>query len=101
VETQESSLSQEEAEGKAGGWMVHAMYFSMGLQHDYREALKNVVAPVLVIHAANDFQSEAVSRLYVDAFPNSRFKIVEGATHVSFGELGIMVKQFLDEVGSQ
>ena len=34
VEAQDSSQSQEEADGEAGGWMVHAMYFSMGLQHD-------------------------------------------------------------------
>ena len=41
-----------QTQGEAGGWMVHAMYFSMGLQHDYREAMKNVTAPVLVIHGA-------------------------------------------------
>ena len=34
--------------------MVQAMYFSMGRRHDFRGALKNAGAPVLVIHGAKD-----------------------------------------------
>lgn len=72
--------------GKAGGWMAHAMYFSMGLRHDYRPALKSVTAPVLVLHGADDLQPEAASRMYADTFPNARFEVIEDATHFPFDE---------------
>jgi proline iminopeptidase len=71
-------------QGKPGGWMTWGMYISMGQRHDYRTALKNVTAPVLVIHGADDLQSEAASHQYVDAFPNAEFAVIEGAGHFSF-----------------
>ena len=55
-----------------GGWMVQAMYFSMGKRHDYRAALRAVQAPVLVVHGENDLVPERMSRMYVDSFPNGR-----------------------------
>jgi proline iminopeptidase len=70
----------------AGGWMVQAMYFSMGLRHDYRPALRSVAAPVLVIHGANDLQPEGASRLYADAFPKAQLKVIAYATHFPFEE---------------
>jgi proline iminopeptidase len=78
--------TQMPPQGKPGGWMVWAMYISMGQRHDYRAALKNIDVPVLVIHGANDLQSEAASRIYVDAFPNAEFAIIENAGHFSFEE---------------
>ncbi len=72
--------------GKAGGWMVWAMYFSLGREHDYRGALRDVKAPVLVIHGADDLQTENESRTYVDAFPNSRLRVIENAGHFPFHE---------------
>jgi len=83
-----------------GGWMVFAMYFSMGKRHDYRAALKVVSAPVLVIHGANDLQSEQESRIYAEAFPNAGFSIIANTGHFSFEEqpvaFAITVSQFLD-----
>jgi len=73
-------------QGKSGGWMVWAMYLSMGTRHDYREALKDATVPVLVVHGADDLQPEEASRIYVDAFPNARFHVIEDATHFSFYE---------------
>ena len=73
-------------QGSAGGWMVHAMYFSMGMKHDYRAALKVVNAPVLVIHGTEDLQTEAASRLYVEAFSQAEFKTIKDATHFPFVE---------------
>ena len=66
--------------------MVQAMYLSMGLQHDYRKALKNVSAPVLVIHGADDLQTEDASRTYTESFANSRLHVMQNATHFSFYE---------------
>jgi proline iminopeptidase len=71
-------------QGEPGGWMTWGMYISMGQRHDYRTALKKVTAPVLVVHGANDLQSEAASRLYSDAFPNAQFAVIQNASHFSF-----------------
>jgi proline iminopeptidase len=64
-----------------GGWMVRAMYFSMGRRHDYRPPLRRVQAPVLVVHGERDLQPVASSRIYVDALPNAQFEIVKGSSH--------------------
>lgn len=69
-----------------GGWMVHAVYMSMGLKHDYTAALKTVKAPVLVIHGANDLQPEQASRLYAGAFPNGAFRVIPDAGHFVFND---------------
>ncbi len=86
----------------SGGWMVHAMYVSMGLQHDYRAALKPVQAPVLVLHGELDLQPEKASRMYADAFPNSEFEVIQNAGHFSFNDqpeaFARVVGGFLDKV---
>lgn len=90
--------------GKGGGWMVHGLYMSMGLKHDYRSLLKNVKAPVLVIHGACDLQPEAASRMYADAFPNARFRVIDRAGHFPFqtqpAAFSEAVTRFFDETGS-
>jgi len=73
-----------EASAETGGWMVHAMYFSMGKRHDYRGALKNVQVPVLVIHGEKDLQTETESRAYADAFPNATLQVIPDAGHFIF-----------------
>lgn len=91
---------QTTPQGKPGGWMVWAGYVSMGQRHDYRAALREVDVPVLVIHGADDLQSEAATRLYVDAFPNTEFAVIENAGHFSFeeqpGQFSSIVKSFLE-----
>ena len=88
-------------QGRPGGWMVQAMYFSMGRRHDYREALKAVRVPVLVIHGAEDLQAEETTRLYVEALPKARFEVIEEAGHFSFLEqpdvFAKTVSKFLDK----
>lgn len=79
----ESPISEQ---GQAGGWMVWATYLSMGMRHDYRPALKDVNAPTLVIHGADDLQTEKASRIYVDALPNARFHVIQDASHFAFYE---------------
>jgi proline iminopeptidase len=95
----ETPLPQQ---GQAGGWMVHAMYVSMGRRHDYRGSLKDMEAPVLVIHGAEDLQTEAASRIYVDALPAARFQVIENATHFPFfeqpGEFSAIVGEFLSQL---
>lgn len=87
-------------QGKPGGWMVWAGYVSMGQRHDYRAALREVGAPVLVIHGADDLQSEIATRLYADTFPNTEFAVIENAGHFTFEEqpdqFASIVKSFLE-----
>jgi proline iminopeptidase len=64
------------AEAGNGGWMVQAMYFSMGRRHDYRPALGRVQAPVLIVHGEDDLMPEQNSRMYADCFPNARLHMM-------------------------
>jgi len=73
-------------QGEPGGWMTWGMYISMGQRHDYRDLMRKVTAPVLVIHGTDDLQSEKASRLYSDTFPNARFAAIQGVGHFSFQE---------------
>lgn len=73
-------------QGRPGGWMAWAQYLSLGQKHDYRPALQTVTAPVLVVHGANDLQSESASRAYAQVFPNAQFAVIEAASHFSFEE---------------
>lgn len=94
----QTQLSTPE-QGKSGGWMVWAMYLSMGMRHDYRDALQEVKTPVLVLHGAEDLQTEQASRVYVDAFPNARFHVTQDASHFPFyerpDEFATVVGEFL------
>jgi proline iminopeptidase len=89
-------------QGKPGGWMVWAQYISMGQRHDYRPALQNVRAPVLVIHGKDDLQSESASHLYEEAFPNAEFAVIENAGHFSFEEqpeqFAAIISGFLESI---
>jgi len=93
-------LSEQGAE--IGGWMVQAMYFSIGQRHDYRPALQRITAPTLVLHGANDLQSASVSQGYVDALVNAKLVVVPDATHFMFTEqparFAEEVKTFLQAV---
>jgi proline iminopeptidase len=84
-----------------GGYMTFATYFSMGRRHDYRGALKQVTAPVLVIHGENDLQPEKASRMYADVFPNSKFQVIKNADHFAFNEqpeeFSRVVREFLSQ----
>jgi proline iminopeptidase len=71
-------------EGDVGGWMVQAMYVSMGRKHDYRGALRRVNAPVLVIHGSGDLQPESSSRAYAAAFSNGKLVTIQNAGHFVF-----------------
>ncbi len=69
-----------------GGWMVQGMYLSMGTRHDYRDALKKVTAPTLVIHGGKDIQTQAGSQQYTDLIPRSTFSLIPNAGHFPFDD---------------
>ena len=64
--------------------MVQAIYLAMGKRHDYREALRSVSAPVLVLHGAEDMQPESASHAYADLFPRAEFHTIPGTGHQIF-----------------
>jgi len=64
-----------------GGWMVHAQYFSLGMKFDYRPELKNVKAPVLVIHGEKDLMPVSASREYAELFSLGSLKVIPKASH--------------------
>jgi proline iminopeptidase len=83
----ESSVAELIPEqGEAGGWMVQAQYFSLGKRHDYREAVKAVEAPVLVIHGTEDIQTISASKSYAEALPNGKFVSIDAAGHFVYQE---------------
>ena len=94
------SIPPENSSAETGGWMAHALYLSMGMRHDYRAALKDVNAPVLIIHGANDLQPEKASRMYADAFTNAQFRVIQNAGHFPFSdqpnEFARVVREFLN-----
>jgi len=96
------SIPEETEPGENGGWMVWAMYFSIGRRHDYRPALKKVSAPVLVLHGEKDLQSEKASRSYADCFPHSTFQVINNAGHFIFNdqpeEFAAVTSKFLSGV---
>lgn len=77
-----------------GGWMVQAMYLSLGKRRDYRPALLRVTAPTLVLHGEDDILPDQVSRSYVEALPNARLHVLKsgktsglsGAGHALFAD---------------
>ena len=69
-----------------GGWMTVALYLSMGQRHDWRAALAPVTAPVLVLHGADDLQTESQSRGFGALFPHARTEVIPGAGHFSFDQ---------------
>ena len=94
--------AESASESAAGGWMVQAMYLSMGMQHDYRPALKTVKAPVLVLHGEQDLQPVAASQAYAGAFPNAQFQTIKNAGHFVYADQPAAFAQavagFLDHV---
>lgn len=73
-------------EGRPGGWMVWGIYLSLGQRHDYRKAMKSTAFPVLILHGAEDLQTEETSRIYLEIYPNAGFEVIPGASHFSFEE---------------
>ena len=84
----EQLIEGDDESADNGGWMVQAMYFSMGQRHDYRPALRGVQAPVLVIHGEDDMIPERVSRMYVQSFPNARLHVVKNGKTRGAGRAG-------------
>jgi pimeloyl-ACP methyl ester carboxylesterase len=55
-------------------------------ESDFRPAMKNVTAPVLVVHGEKERAPLEGAREWAAAFPNARLLVVPGAGHAPFSE---------------
>jgi len=82
-----------------GGWMVQALYLSMGKKHDYRPALRRVTVPALILHGGRDIQPQDASALYAQVLPNAEFRVLPEAGHFLFADdpaqFAAVVSEFL------
>jgi proline iminopeptidase len=69
-----------------GGWMIQAMYLSMGRRHDYTGALAAITGETLVVHGDRDLQPVAGSLQYVQGIANAELVEVAGADHFFMGD---------------
>jgi proline iminopeptidase len=67
-----------------GGFVVPALYLSLGRRHDWSGFVREVQAPVLVLHGERDLQSEQASQSCAAYFRHARFQVIRGAGHFPF-----------------
>jgi proline iminopeptidase len=70
----------------SGGWMVHALYLSLGMKYDLRVELKKVTMPVLVLYGEKDMMPVKASHEYADLLPEGKIQTIPEATHFPFVE---------------
>ncbi|RKU29788.1 alpha/beta hydrolase [Candidatus Poribacteria bacterium] len=56
-----------------GGWSTFAVYFSTGRLPRFRSAVKQIIAPTLIIHGKDDLLSLKGSQEYGNIIPNAKF----------------------------
>jgi proline iminopeptidase len=85
----------------SGGWMVHALYLSLGMKYDLREELKNISVPVFVLHGEMDMMPVKASQEYAQLLPDGTIRTIPKATHFPFtetpDEFARLVRSFFDE----
>ncbi|MEW5816266.1 MAG: alpha/beta hydrolase [Spirochaetota bacterium] len=69
-----------------GGWVVHAIYLSLGRKYDYRNELKKITADTLVVYGEKDIYPARISEEYAELIPNSTKEMVAGAGHFVYDE---------------
>ena len=69
-----------------GGWMMQATFISMGLRHDYSDAIAQIKTPVITIHGDKDLIPARSSQAFADYFVNSTYKSIANAGHFGFAE---------------
>jgi proline iminopeptidase len=71
---------------ETGGWMVHAIYLSLGRHHDYRDALSSIESDTLVVHGDRDLAPPSASAQYVQLIANAELLRVPDADHFFWGD---------------
>lgn len=79
-----------------GGWMVQAMYLSVGRSYDYRQKLLDIEMPTLIIQGGQDFSTKAAYE-YESYLGNTKLEFMEAAGHFVYNEFP---EEFGDRVGN-
>ncbi|MBN2627306.1 MAG: alpha/beta hydrolase [Spirochaetales bacterium] len=74
------------ASSVSGGFSGHAPFFSLGRSYDYREMLRSIGCPVLVIHGAKDLYGPEATREYAELLPKGVYTEMAGSSHFPFME---------------
>jgi proline iminopeptidase len=89
-----------QAEG-VGGFMPFAIYFSLGMQYDYRAALSGLKCPVLLLHGEKDLATREGRLDWEQALPLARVETLQGTGHFPFDERATdfarIVQEFLSK----
>lgn len=66
--------ADEQTERAVGGWAVYATYLSLGIEHDYRRALKQKLAGAkfrtVIVNGSGDIVPVDEAKTYAELFPN-------------------------------
>ena len=71
-----------------GGMACYANFLSLGIEHDYVPACKELLSkstfPVAIVHGGSDMMPESTSRKYIELFPkgNVTFEVIPRADHM-------------------
>jgi proline iminopeptidase len=77
--------------GSIGGWMMQALFFSLGKRHDWSAALARIRSPAALAYGSRDL-SEAGSFEQYRAIPGIRFVPVEGGDHFILDDRGLFAR---------
>ncbi len=64
----------------AGGWMMQAMFFSMGQRHDWTPAFARIQAPVTLVYGDDDLSRPDDFEAYA-AVPHLKIEKISGGNH--------------------
>ena len=84
-----------------GGFAGHAPFFSMGRRYDHRALLRNIKAPVLILHGQQDLYGPETGREYASYLPDVIYNELTESSHFPFYEepeaFRELVEDFLNE----
>lgn len=85
-----------------GGWVQHAVFFSMGREHDYSKPFSKISAPVMIVYGTEDLSYNAQThRIYLSIIPHAKTTVIKDAGHFPFyqrpSEFAAVMRQFPGE----
>ncbi|WP_437736113.1 alpha/beta hydrolase [Sorangium sp. So ce1335] len=90
-----AGMAEPENGGDAGGFMTLATYASLGRRHDWRDALRRVTAPAVVIHGRSDMAPESATRDFASTLSRAEVVVVDAA-HFALDEAAEPVAAAID-----
>lgn len=86
IEVPAGAVQEIEQTDIIGGWVVHAIYLSLGRNYDHRPALKKIKADTLIVYGQDEIYPVSINQEYKEWIPGSRLLMMKGAGHFSFDE---------------